>query len=307
MSVVDFDAIVVGGGPAGLTAARDLAKAGRSVLVLDKESLGGRPVNIEWIEDYPKPGEKIAGPKLAAQLVGEAETAGAQTALAEVVEIESYSSCLAVSCDDGNAFTASVVIVAAGLRDKALGVASEERLAGKGVIHCAFCDAGLYAGRDVAVAGGGDAGLIEAMLLADRGAKVRVVEARAELSARPELQERAREVPNLEILCGKRVVDIAGEEGVNGLVVEDAASGVSETLETYGVLLHVGVEPATDCVEALLDTDDDGFAETSADLASEVSGLILAGDVRRNSPRTVTAAVEDGVRAAATALAFLAS
>lgn len=303
--MVDFDVIVVGGGPAGLTAARHLAQAGHSVLVLDKESMGGRPVNIEWIEDYPEPGERIAGPKLAAQLVEEAEGAGAQTALAEVVEIESYSSCLAVSCEGGNAYTASVVIVAGGLRDKALGVANEERLAGKGLIHCAFCDAGLYAERDVAVAGGGDAGLIEAMLLAERGAKVLVIEAEAEPTARPELQDRARAQANLDILCGKRVTDIAGEEGVSGVIIEDTAGGNPETLEAYGVLLHVGVEPDTECVEALLDLDDDGFAETGDDLSSDVPGLILAGDIRRGSPRTVADAIKDGARAAATAVAFL--
>jgi thioredoxin reductase (NADPH) len=113
-------------------------------------------------------------------------------------------------------------------------------------------------------------------------------------------------VPDLDIRCGKRVTDIAGEDGVSGVVIEDAAGGNTETLDAYGVLVHVGVAPDTDCIDALLDTDDGGFAETGEDLASDVPGLFLAGDIRRGSPRTVAAAIEDGARAAATAQAFLA-
>lgn len=302
---MDYDAIVIGGGPAGLTAGLHLAQAKYKVLLLEKESFGGQLMNLEWVENHPSAGDRIAGAKLGAELADKAERGGVRLATGEVVEIESYSSCMAVSCADGTAHTSSVVIVAGGLRYKKLGVPSEKRLEGKGLIHCAVCDAGLYAGRVVAVCGGGDAGLIEAMYLANHAAKVFVIEAQPELSARPDLRDRAQANSKLNILRGKRAVDILGDDGVTGVRIEDVASGERETVDAYGVLVHVGFEPATDCLEAILSLDDQGYAETNAELETDVPGIILAGDIRRGSPRDVATAVSDGARAAATARGLL--
>ncbi len=195
--------------------------------------------------------------------------------------------------------------MAGGVRPRKLGLPGEDRLAGKGVIHCALCDAGLYADRPVAVLGGGDVALIEAMYLADRGAKVSIIEAGPELSAGADLRRRAAAHPNMEIRHGQSAVGIEGEDGVTGLVIENAASGGQETLDAYGVLIRVGVEPETDCLEAVLSLDDAGYAETNADLESAVPGLILAGDIRLGSPRDVATAIGDGARAAATAMQHL--
>jgi thioredoxin reductase (NADPH) len=273
--------------------------------VLEKESFGGQPMNLEWVEDYPAPGMRIAGPSLGAELAQKADEAGARLEIGEVEEIESYSASKAVSCADGGAYTSNLVIAAGGLAYKPLGVPAEARLEGKGVIHCAVCDGGLYADRVVAVCGGGDNGLIEAMYLAKFAAKVVVIEAAPELSARPDLQERALADPKLDIRTGKRAVDIAGDDGVTGVVIEDVASGETETLDAYGALVHVGMRPNTDCLEFLLDLDGDGYAEPDAQLQTEIPGIILAGDIRRASPRVVAAAIEDGALAAATAQRIL--
>jgi len=147
---MDYDAIVIGGGPAGLSAASELAQARYRVLLLEKESFGGPIINIEWINGYPRPGEKLAGAMLASELVQQAEKSGVEMELAEVVEVEPYSGCISVACADGKAYTSSVVIQAGGLHSKHLGVPGEERFQGKGMIHCAMCDAGLY--RDQVVA-----------------------------------------------------------------------------------------------------------------------------------------------------------
>lgn len=300
--MADIDAIVIGGGPAGLTAASAIAQAGRSVLVLEKEAFGGQLMNLEWAEDYPSPGARIAGPALGSQLADQAEAVGVRLEIGLVDEIESYSASKAVSLAGGAAYTAGVVIVACGLAPKPLGVAAEARLEGKGIIHCAVCDAGLYRDKSVAVCGGGDAGIIEALYLAKFAAKVIVIEAGPHLSARDDLLRRADGNQILDIRLGHRAIDIVGEDGVTGVTIEDAASGARQTLDAHGVLVHVGFSPATDCLAALVDLDDQGYAAADARLESEVPGIIMAGDIRRGAARSAAAAAEDGALAAATAL-----
>jgi thioredoxin reductase (NADPH) len=235
---------------------------------------------------------------LASEMVKQAEKSGVEMELAQVIEIEPYSGCISVGCADGKAYTSSVVIQAGGLHSKKLEVPGEEKYQGKGMIHCAMCDAGLYPDQVVAVCGGGDAGLIEALYLAKFAAKVFVIEAQAQLSARPVLQERARANAKLAIRCGEKPVEIIGDQGVTGLVVESAASGKRETLDVYGVLVHVGYAPATGYLEGVLALDDSGRIAVNGKFATDVPGAFAAGDIRSGSPRQVAAAVADGKAAA---------
>jgi thioredoxin reductase (NADPH) len=295
---MEYDAIVIGGGPAGLSAGIELARAKYRVLLLEKESFGGAIVNVEWINGYPHPGEKVAGAMVASEMVQQAEQSGVEMELAEVVEIEPYSGCISVTCADGKAYTASVVIQAGGLHSRKLGVPGEEEFQGKGVIHCALCDAGLYRDRVVAVCGGGDAGLIEAMYLARFASKVFVIEAGARLAAKPALQARALADAKLAIRHGEKPVEIIGNEGVTGLMVENVASGKRETLDVYGVLVHVGYVPATTYIEGKFALDDSGHIAVNEEFATDVPGAFAAGDIRHGSPRQVAAAVADGMAAA---------
>lgn len=304
---MDYDAIVIGGGPAGLSAGIELAQAKYRVLLLEKESFGGPIINIEWINGYPNPGEKTAGAMVASELVQQAEQSGVEMELAEVTEIEPYSGCISVVCADGKAYTASVVIQAGGLQSRKLGVPGEETFQGKGMIHCAMCDAGLYRDQTVAVCGGGDAGLIEAMYLARFATKVFVIEAEARLAAKPVLQARARADAKLEIRCGEKPVEIVGDQGVTGLVVESAATGKREMLDAYGVLVHVGYVPASAYLEGVLALDDSGRIAVDEQFATDVPGIFAVGDIRGESPRQVAAAVTDGKAAAKSAQKILAS
>lgn len=305
--MAEFDLIVIGSGPAGLTAARRIAEAGRRVLVIERESIGGRLMKLEWVENYPTGGARILASELGAKLATEAENAGAKLELAEVEEIETYSSSRAVSLTDGRAYTADAVIVAGGLSEKKLGVAADDRLAGKGIIHCAVCDGGLYTDKVVAVAGGGDAGLIEALYLSKFASKVHIFEQAPELSADDDLQARANAEPKLEIHCNARVADILGGDGVSGVAIENAVSGERSDVDAYGVLLQVGFDPASQCLDFVAELDEQGYAVSSDDLETDVAGIYLAGDIRRDSPRSVAAAEMDGERAAEIALAFLAA
>lgn len=295
---MDYDAIVIGGGPAGLSAGIELAQAKYRVLLLEKESFGGPIINVEWINGYPRPGEKMAGAMLASEMVKQAEQSGVEMELAEVVEIEPYSGCISVVCADGKAYTSSVVIQAGGLHSRKLDVPGEEKFQGKGMIHCAMCDAGLYRDQVVAVCGGGDAGLVEAMYLARFASKVFVIEAEVQLAAKPELQARALADAKLAIRHGEKPVEIIGDQGVTGLVVESAATGKRETLGVYGVLVHVGYVPTTGYLEGVLALDDSGRIAVNEQFATDVPGAFAAGDIRRGSPRQVAAAVADGKAAA---------
>ncbi len=300
---MDYDAIIVGGGPAGLTAGIELARARHRVLLLDRESFGGQAINVEWIEDYPVPGERVPGPRFAGALVEEAGELGVDMELGEVVEIESYSGCRSVRCADGKAYTATVVILAGGLRPRQLGVPGEQKFQGKGVIHCAFCDAGLYADKVVAVCGGGDAGLIEAAYLAKHAAKVYVIESQAALTAAKALQQQARANPKLEIRCAAKPVEISGGEFVTALQLEDG-SGRKAQLDVYGVLARVGFDPATGYLGEV-PLDERGYVEVNDELESGIPGILAAGDIRSGSSRGVAAAVKDGKAAAASALRLL--
>jgi thioredoxin reductase (NADPH) len=302
---MDYDAIVVGGGPAGLTAARELAQAEYRVLLLERESFGGRLMTLEQVENCPGVDHSLPGPKLGAKMTDQAAACGVELKQGEVVEIESYADCKSVNCADGASYTASAVVVASGLRYKKLGVANEGRLEGMGVIHCAFCDGSLYSGREVVVCGGGNAGVVEALHLARFASKVHLIEMQPDLTADASLKERARDEQKLSIRCGARAVDILGSQGVTGVQIEDVASGTRQTLDAYGVLVHVGFEPATDFLEFVIQRDDEGFVETSGGAEAEVPGIILAGDVMRGSRRNVANAIDDGVNAALSAKSYL--
>ena len=170
-----------------------------------------------------------------------------------------------------------------------------------------MCDAGLYRDRVVAVCGGGNAGLIEALYLARFASKVLVIEAQPDLSARPVLQERARADAKLEIRCAEKPLAILGNGGVTGVLVENPATGKKEQLAVYGVLVHVGYEPSTDYLEGVLALDDAGYIAVNDRFEADVPGAFAAGDIRSGSPRQVAAAVADGKAAAAGALAILES
>ncbi|OIQ94744.1 thioredoxin reductase [mine drainage metagenome] len=298
---MDFDAVIVGGGPAGLSAGGYLAQAGFRVLLLEKESFGGRMMKLEWVVNYPAVGERVAGAALAAEMVDSAARSGLRMEQEEVVEIESYSSCKTVVCADGKAYTCAVVILAGGLTTKKLGVPGEDRPQGTGIISCAICDASLFSNQVVAVCGGGDAGAIEALYLANFAAKVLLIEAEAALSAKPMFQDRVRAQAKIEIRCGERLVEIVGDKYVTGLRVVHAATGRKELLEVGGVLIQVGFEPETRYLQELLPLDDLSYVEVSGQLETEVSGIMAAGDIRHGSLRKVAAAVSDGTSAAITA------
>ncbi|HOG47689.1 MAG TPA: FAD-dependent oxidoreductase [Anaerolineae bacterium] len=295
-----YDAIIIGGGPAGLTAGLYLARARRRVILLEKETFGGPVINYERIENYPGFSEGVSGCELVTQMAEQAANAGLQMEMGEVVEVENFTSCRSVVCSDGTTYTAPIVIIAGGAHPKSMNVPGEDRLKGKGIIHCAFCDGGQFVDKVVAVCGGGDAGISGALYLAQLCTKVYVLEFMPKLNASAILQERAAANPKIEIMTATTVVSIVGENSVEG--IEISRAGAEKTvLPVDGVLVHVGVQANTDYLEGLLTLDEQGRIKVNQRMETEVPYILAAGDIRGGSPNQVVIAAGDGAIAGITA------
>jgi len=290
----DFDAIIVGGGPAGLTAGERLSRAGHRVLLLERELYGGNLKHVERVDDHPDFPDGIAGGELANELAERAAASGLQLRDAAVTGIEVFSSTRWVGCDGGRGWSAGVVVVAAGVRPRKLGVSGEDRLVGRGVIDCVPCDGALFIGRRVIVCGSDDDALADAGYLARLGVLVILL---AETDAAP---------PGVEVRTGARLDAILGEETVRGVTLTDVASGRAETLEVDGVVIRAGTEPDTAFLEDALDVDADGRVIADAVLRTSAPHVLAAGEVRAGGRRGVMAAIEDGALAAERAAALLA-
>ncbi len=266
------------------------------MLLLDKDAPGGYLRNIELIENYPGYPDGISGAQLATQMVAQAQKFGVQMQTAEVTGIEFFSGTRYVACAGGQGFTTNAIIVAGGSKNKKLGVPGEAELAGKGVFECALCDGGHFAGQVVAVCGGGDAGVTEALYMSRIAAKVIVIEAMPKLTATAILQERIAAAPNITVRLGSNVTAILGKDKVEA--VKLATGSKKETLKVEGVLVHIGLEPNTGYLADLVPVNQQGQIIVNRIMESEVPYLFAAGDIRSNSPRQVVAAVADGAVAA---------
>jgi thioredoxin reductase (NADPH) len=299
VAMFDWDAVIIGGGPAGLTAGLYLSRANRRALLLDKDTPGGYIRNVELIENYPGFAEGIAGAQLASQMVAQAKKYGLEIEDAEVTGIEVFSGTRYVACADGQGFTTNVIIIAGGSKNKKLGVPGEEELVGSGVFECAFCDGGHYAGKVVAVCGGGDAGVTEALYMSKIASKVVLIEAMPQLTAEAILQEKVKANKNIEVRTSAKVEAIKGKEKVEA--IELAADNKKETLKVDGVLVHIGLDPNTDYLEGVVPLDENGQVVVNVNMESEVPYIFATGDIRSGSPRQVVTAVGDGVIAAISA------
>jgi thioredoxin reductase (NADPH) len=296
--MLDYDAIIIGGGPAGLTAGLYLCRGRRRTLLIDNDGFGGQVKNAEWIENYPGFGTGIAGAQLASEMMTQALNAGLQMEMAEVAEVESYSESRCVQLVDGRYFTAAALIIASGCRSKELNIPGERELKGKGVIECALCDGGQFQDKTVVVCGGGDRGVTEALYLAKIASKVCLIEAEAKISASAILKGRAESNQKLNIRCGTKVVAISGDGKVEAVEIQDAATHEMKSLRVDGVLIDVGVEPNTTFLKNRVSLDDRGRILVNEKMQTNLPYIFAVGDIRSNSPGQVATAIGDGATAA---------
>lgn len=300
----DWDVIIIGSGPAGMTAGLYLARARYRALLLEKESLGGPIMNYELIENYPGFSEGVSGARLGSEMLTQATKFGLQVEPAEVNRIELSSNCRWVKCTSGTNYTTEVVIIAGGATHRKLGVPGEEKLEGNGVFNCAFCDGGHYTDKVVVVCGGGDAGVSEALYMTKIASKVVLLEAMPQLTACAILQERARENPKLEVRCGTEVESIIGTDRVEGIEYRDA-SGQKGTMETDGVLVQIGLVPNTGYLNGIVPLDAQGRIVVNEMMETNIKYILAAGDIRSGSPGQIVTAVGDGAMAAISAQKLL--
>jgi thioredoxin reductase (NADPH) len=301
----DWDVVIIGGGPAGIAAGLYLGRAKYRTLLIEAEGFGGKIRDVAWIENYPGFPEGIAGAKLANAMLEQAEKYGLVTESGRVERIELFSESRWVSCSDGRGYTTSVIIIAGGSRHRKLNVPGEAELTGLGVFNCGFCDGGRYAGKVVAVCGGGDSGLTEALYMSKIAAEVIVLEALPRLTATAILQERARANEKIKVRTGVAVQSILGKEKVEGVTILDSQTRREETIAVDGVLVQIGFEPATEYLAGVIPLDSRGQVIVNEKMQTCYPYLLAAGDIRSGSPCQIASAVGDGVTAAVSAIRYL--
>jgi thioredoxin reductase (NADPH) len=292
------EAIIIGGGPAGLTAGLYLMRAGIDALLLEKVLPGGTPLNTGRVENYPGFPEGISGKELMDKFAGHAKAFGLP--IKEFSEVESLS-CegdrFIIKTSDG-LYESMGVIVATGTEPLKMGIPGETELIGRGISYCATCDGMFFRNLDVAVIGGGDAAIEEGLLLANIAKKVYIVHRRDVLRAQKILQDRAFKNSKIQFLWNKKPIKIAGKDQVENIIIEDTQTGEQSRIEVSGVFIYIGSIPNTAFLRELTDVDDSGFVITDENLATKTEGLFIAGDVRKKTLRQITTAVGDGALAA---------
>jgi len=301
----EYDGIIIGGGPAGLAAGLYTARARLRSLLLERAAAGGWIVNAELVENYPGFPQGISGLELADLMNEQAKKYGLEVLLAEVTGLELEGERKVVKTAEGD-FTARAVIIAGGSDRVKLGVPGEEEFTGRGVAYCAICDAAFFRDVPVAVVGGGNAAIDDALHLSKFASRVTVIHRRQQLRATPILQERAFAERKIEFRWDTVVAAIEGGAKVERLRLRNVRSGEESTLDVSGIFIALGFIPNTGYLKDILPLDASGAVITNEKMETGVPGVFAAGDIRASSIRQVVAATGDGATAAVYAEKFIA-
>lgn len=300
----EFDVVVIGAGVAGLIAASHVARCGPSVAVVERMGVGGQIAAAERIDNVPALSHGIAGAELGPLLHEQAEAAGAEFILDSVEAVSVEGPRRIVACA-GEPLAARALIIAVGSSPRPLGVPGEPEFMGRGVSHCASCDAHFFAGEDVCVVGGGDSALDEAVVLAQHARRVAVIHRRGELAAQRLLIERARAEDGIEFVPDTAVEAVLGNERVTGVRLRHLPSGTVSERVLRGVFVYVGTAPNTAFLRDTLRLDPSGHIETDILMRASAPGIFAAGDARAHSVGLLAAIAGDGATAAVSAWRYL--
>lgn len=296
-----YDIIIIGGGPAGLTAATYACRAGKSVLVIEKNAFGGQITWSPRVENFPG-FVSISGAELGDKLLEQAMEQGAQVDLEEVSSV-SGGDVKTVTAVSGAEFQSRAVIIATGARPRMLGLPREEELVGNGVCFCAVCDGAFYKGQAVAVCGGGNSALQDALLLSEKCSRVYLIHRRDSFRGEAKLVEALEKRANVEFVLSARVTGLLGDNELQGIVVDQA--GTERRIELSGLFVAVGHSPDLAAFDKLLSLNAAGYADSGEDCRTASAGIFVAGDCRAKGVRQLTTAVADGACAALAACEYL--
>ena len=300
-----YDLVIIGNGPAGISAGIYAVRYGLDTLVLEKNVISGQIATTDIVENYPG-FSSITGMELMDKFKEHAQNIGVVTEDDEVIGIRSEGDLKVIHTDERDIETKSV-IVATGANPKHVGVPGEEEFAGRGVSYCATCDGPFFRGKSVVVIGGGDSAITDALILSNLASKVYVVHRRDELRAAKVLQDRAFSRNNIEFILNTLLDEIVGEDNENGVVkkviLKNIESNDKKEIAIDGVFIYVGIVPNTGFVD--VDKTQTGFIVTNEKMETSVKGIYAAGDCRTTPLRQVVTAVSDGAIAAASAHDFV--
>lgn len=291
------DIIILGGGPAGYTAALYAARAGFDVLVVERLSIGGQMALTDIIDNYPGFDEGVDGITLGMKMQSGAHRFGAKTEYAEVTAAELSGEIKKLSTTSGE-LLARVVIVATGANPRVLGIEGEETLVGRGLHYCAHCDGRFYRGKTVAVVGGGNSAVSDALYLSNLAKKVYLIHRRDSLRATKIYHEPLKRAENVEFIWNSAVVGYKAEGRLSGVKLKDLTNNTESDLAVDGLFVSIGRKPATELFEGVLELDANGYVSADETTRTSIEGVFVAGDVRAKSLRQVVTAVSDGATAA---------
>lgn len=302
---MDYDVAIIGGGPAGLSAAIYAARGGLKTVVFEKGLIGGQIVLTADLENYPGFEENMSGFDLIDKMKKQADKFNAHFIEENVTAVGLEGLCKIIETGN-NTYKAKSIIIATGAHPRKLAVPGEERLTGRGVSYCATCDGALYRDKIVAVVGGGDTAIEEALFLTRFVKKIYVIHRRDELRAVKIVQERALKNPKIEIIWDSIVQEIIGDKFVESLLLYNKKTKETTNLNVDGVFIYVGIIPNNDLVESRVDLDPLGFIKTDMTMHTKIPGIYAAGDIVHKVLRQVVTAASDGATAAFSAEKWIA-
>ena len=299
-----YDIIIVGAGPAGLTAAVYARRANKSVLLLDKAAFGGQITYSPKIENYPG-FESISGSELADKMVDQALNQGAEVEVENVTGIRDNGGTKTVLTEDGNEYEGRAVILACGAKHRHLGLENEERFIGDGISFCAVCDGAFYMDKTVALIGGGNSALQEAILLSETCKKVYVIQNLDFLTGEKRLQEILEQKENVEVITGTIVSAIADTAEFSAITTKNVHTEEMQRLPLDGMFVAIGLVPENDAFADLVVLDQAGYIDSTESCQTKTPGIFAAGDCRQKGVRQVATAISDGAVAAIAACRYL--
>lgn len=299
-----YDVIIIGAGPAGMTAAVYASRANLDTLMLERGVPGGQMADTEEIENYPG-FESILGQELSMKMLDHAKKFGAEYGYGNVQEIIDHGNYKEVKAGD-KTFKAKAIIIATGAEYKKLGIPGEEEFTGRGVSYCAVCDGAFYREREIVVIGGGDSAVEEGMYLTRFAKKVTIIHRRDKLRAQKILQERAFKNEKIEFIWDTVVEEIHGKDGkVSHLTIKNVKTGETGEFQTDGVFVYIGTVPLSEPFKSLGIVNEEGYIPTNENMETKIPGIFAAGDIREKDLRQVVTATGDGSIAAEMAAKYI--
>ena len=301
-----YDVVIIGGGPAGLTAGLYTARARRKSLLIEKGLPGGLVTTTEWVENYPGFEEGIMGVELAQKMEKQAVRFGVEMVQGSVIDISVPEKLKKITLEDSRQFEAKSIILATGAHPRLLKIRGENEFRGRGVSYCATCDGAFYKDKKIAVVGGGDSAVQEAIFLTKFAEVVYVIHRRDELRAEKILQERAFSNPKIKFVWNSIAENIDGDDaGVNVIHIINVKNGNKSTLDIEGVFIYIGYNPNTEFLKELVALNEEHYIITDENMSASVPGIFAAGDVRNKQLKQIATAVGDGATAAMAAEKYI--